>query len=115
MVSLEEVSFSITDSMQCEVTLESVGGINSLERTLGTSFSKGVANKADVIEEKRKKYGEYMVLVTNIYIVYIYIYLWIARSDSVNCEIPRSATIPCSETRQKRFMSTILSSACFLI
>ena len=76
MVSLEEVSFSITDSMQCEVTLESVGGINSLERTLGTSFSKGVANETDVIEEKRKKYGEYMVLVTNIYIVYIYIYIY---------------------------------------
>lgn len=67
MVNLEEVSFSITDALQCEVTLESVGGMNSLERTLGTSFSKGVASTQKTIEEKRKKYGEYDLCAADIY------------------------------------------------
>ena len=54
-VSLEHVCFSASDLKACEETLESCGGIGSLEGALNTDFREGLNNEDSADLEERRK------------------------------------------------------------
>jgi Ca2+-transporting ATPase len=56
--SLDQVYFSASDLKACEETLESCGGISSLENALETNFSEGLDGEdEDSLEKRKERYG----------------------------------------------------------
>ena len=56
-LDLSRVFFSASDLKACEETLESCGGVGSLESSLDTSFRDGLEDDEDELNQRRKKYG----------------------------------------------------------
>ena len=56
-LDLSRVFFSASDLKACEETLESCGGVGSLESSLDTSFGDGLEDDEDKLDQRRKKYG----------------------------------------------------------